>query len=101
MPSAYELAAYVRCLNTAGKLALLATVVVVDDDDDDDKSGSSRRRRDGNPNHAEMTPTTTTPLFKVAFVDVALEKILTAPTHQRYGRSEKRRDVAKNLAKKN
>ena len=98
MPSAYELAAYVRCLNTAGKLALLATVVVVDDDDD--RSGTSSGRSDGNPNHAEMTPTTT-PRFKVAFVDVALEKILTAPTHQRYGRSEKRRDVAKNLAKKN
>ena len=27
MPRAYDLAGYVRCLNTAGKLALLGTVV--------------------------------------------------------------------------
>jgi hypothetical protein len=75
--STYEMAAYVRCLNTAGKLALLATVVVEEGEKEDDPV-----------------------IFKVAFVDLALEKILTAPTHQRFGRSEKRRDVAKNLAKK-
>ena len=27
LPRAYDLAGYVRCLNTAGKLALLATVI--------------------------------------------------------------------------
>lgn len=33
LPRAYDLAGYVRCLNTAGKLALLATVVPARDDD--------------------------------------------------------------------
>ena len=105
MPSAYELAAYVRCLNTAGKLALLATVAVVVTDKNHDNDQAAGERGDGStsenhpPPHHEVTPTTTTILVKVAFVDVALEKILTAPTHQKYGRSEKRRDVAKNLAK--
>ena len=103
MPSAYELAAYVRCLNTAGKLALLATVVVVTMDNNDNDQAAGERgdhsRENQPPPHHEVTPTTTTIHIKVAFVDVALEKILTAPTHQKYGRSEKRRDVAKNLAK--
>jgi tRNA splicing endonuclease len=74
LPSAYEMAGYVRCLNTAGKLALLATVV-------------EERTEDGPP------------IYRVAFVDMALEKILTAPTHQKYGRTEKRRDISRTLAK--
>jgi hypothetical protein len=73
LPTAYSLAGYVRCLNTAGKLALLATVV----HEQSDKES----------------------LFRVALVDVALEKVLTAPTHQRRARTKVRRDVAKNLAK--
>jgi tRNA intron endonuclease, catalytic C-terminal domain len=73
LPSTYEMTGYVRCLNTAGKLALLATVVQ-------------------ETVHDEIH-------FKIAFVDVALEKVLSAPTHQRSGRREKRRDVSKNLDK--
>ena len=33
LPRAYDLSGYVRCLNTAGKLALLATVVLDDEED--------------------------------------------------------------------
>lgn len=71
--SPYKLAGYVRGLNTAGKLALLATVMK-------ETAGDKV-------------------IYKVAIVDLALEKILTAPTHQRHGRDQKRRDVTKNLAK--
>jgi hypothetical protein len=73
-PTAYTMAGYVRCLNTAGKLALIATVVR---DWDDTKS-----------------------LYRICFVDLALEKILSAPTHQRRARTKVRRDVSQNLAKK-
>jgi hypothetical protein len=48
LPTAYDMAGYVRCLNTAGKLSLLATVVK------DEKTNTRR----------------------VAIVDLALEKIL-------------------------
>jgi hypothetical protein len=48
LPTAYDMAGYVRCLNTAGKLSLLATVV---------KDDTTNKRR-------------------VALVDLALEKIL-------------------------
>jgi hypothetical protein len=74
LPTAYTMAGYVRCLNTAGKLALIATVVR---DRDDTKS-----------------------LYRICFVDLALEKILSAPTHQRRARTTVRRDVSQNLAKK-
>jgi hypothetical protein len=74
LPKAYTMAGYVRCLNTAGKLALIATVVR---DRDDTKS-----------------------LYRICFVDLALEKILSAPTHQRRARTKVRRDVSQNLAKK-
>ena len=73
------MAGYVRCLNTAGKLALLATVIEERKDCDGDDDSKI--------------------LYRVAFVDVALEKILTAPTHQKYGRTEKRRDISRTLAK--
>ena len=67
LPSSYDLAGYVRCLNTAGKLALLATVV----------------RREGH----------TKP--KVAIVDLALEKVLSAPTHKKKRRGKKRQQIRK------
>ena len=38
-------------------------------------------------------------VYKVAFVDIALEKVLTAPTHKRRKRTQVRRDVTLNLAK--
>lgn len=82
-PSPYDLYGYVRGLNTAGKLALLATVCRTTD----------------------RTKKETT--SKVLFVDLALEKILSAPTHQRdykkkRGASflQKRKDVGRNLEKK-
>jgi hypothetical protein len=53
LPSTYDLTGYVRCLNTAGKLALLATV-------ERDESGAH-----------------------VAFVDLALEKIFSAAPQTR------------------
>ena len=70
IPRAYDLHGYVRCLNTAGKLSLLAKV---------DRHGD---------------------LPKVAFVDLTLEKVLTAPRHAKRGTKRARRDVGNNLAKK-
>jgi len=64
LPSSYDLTGYVRCLNTAGKLALLATV-----------------------EHDESCT-------RVAFIDLALEKILLENKRKR-----SRRDVGKNLTK--
>ena len=71
IPTAYNIAGYVRCLNTAGKLALLAKVV---------------------RNHV-------TKAVSVVIVDLALEKILTAPTHTKRSRREARKKVGQNLAK--
>jgi hypothetical protein len=72
LPRSYDLHGYVRCLNTAGKLSLLAKV-------DRSEDGSAAR---------------------VAFVDLALEKILTAPRHAKRSVKQARRDISKNLAKK-
>jgi hypothetical protein len=85
IPSAYDMAGYVRCLNTAGKLALLATVVR-------DKSDSSTTT-DKNSNQPQVPPC-------VAIVDLALEKVLTAPTHQRRARKNPRREAGQHLAKR-
>ncbi|KAG7356139.1 tRNA intron endonuclease [Nitzschia inconspicua] len=82
-PSAYALNSYVRCLNTAGKLALLATVVP-----------SMTAATEKEPSRPE---------YQVLLVDVALEKVLEAPTHMRQRRrkrsQQKRKDITKNLAK--
>ena len=67
LPSSYDLAGYVRCLNTAGKLALLATVISGED-------GAESR---------------------VAIVDLALEKVLSAPTHKKKRRGKKRQQIRK------
>ena len=73
LPTAYNMHGYVRGLNTAGKLALIATVI-------------PSMEKKGN--------------FRVAIVDLALEKILTAPTHLRKRkRSEARKDIGQNLSK--
>uniref|UniRef100_A0A7S2XQ68 Uncharacterized protein n=1 Tax=Attheya septentrionalis TaxID=420275 RepID=A0A7S2XQ68_9STRA len=77
LPSAFDLAGYVRGLNTAGKLALIATVV--------------RNEGDGDST------------VKLAFVDLALEKLLTAPTHQKKSKRRKqtsRKEIGTNLAKR-
>mmetsp|Transcript_8269 Transcript_8269/g.16358 ORF Transcript_8269/g.16358 Transcript_8269/m.16358 type:complete len:113 (-) Transcript_8269:2953-3291(-) len=94
LPSAYSLTGFVRCLNTAGKLALLATVDVIPDCDHGDKeepsSGSlgAKKKR-----------------YRVAFVDVALEKVLDVHKRKNRGRSDKkklqkRRDVTLTLSKR-
>jgi hypothetical protein len=69
LPTAYDLAGYVRCLNTAGKLSLLATVVK------DDKTNTRR----------------------VALVDLALEKIVQTST--RRSRKKTIADRKRTLAK--
>lgn len=66
LPSAYDMHGFVRAMNTARKLALIATV----------------KRSKDNPNVA-----------RVAIVDMALEAILTADTHIRKGNTEKRKCV--------
>jgi len=63
IPCPYDIAGYVRGLNTAGKVALIATAF---------------DNGDGNA--------------KVVFVDLALEKILSAPTHQKKRRSRRNGD---------
>jgi tRNA splicing endonuclease len=66
IPSAYDMAGFVRSMNTARKLALIATVVK-----DEEEGGTDR----------------------VLVVDLALEKILDAPTHMKKGVTEKRKSV--------
>jgi hypothetical protein len=69
LPTAYDMAGYVRCLNTAGKLSLLATVVK------DEKTNTRR----------------------VALVDLALEKILQ--TSSRRSNKKTLADRKRTLAK--
>jgi hypothetical protein len=74
IPTTYNLHGYVRGLNTAGKLALLATVI------------PSSENEGG---------------YRVAIVDLALEKILSAPTHlkKRKRSNNARKEIGVNLAK--
>jgi len=94
LPTAYSLTGFVRCLNTAGKLALLATVDEVSDNDDTDENESSRRSLGAEKKR-----------YRVAFVDVALEKVLDVHIRKNRGRSDKkklqkRRDVTQTLSKR-
>ena len=73
LPTAYSLTSFVRCLNTAGKLALIATVVSSPSPVDNDNA---------NKNDED---------YRVLFVDVALEKVLDAPTHKRKQYHNKRK----------
>jgi len=85
IPCPYEMAGFVRGLNTAGKLALVATVIP-EFEMVNVKKGDYRCKKGR---------------FKVAFVDLALEKILNAHTHKRKrGQQERRKDISGNLAKK-
>mmetsp|Transcript_47611 Transcript_47611/g.115991 ORF Transcript_47611/g.115991 Transcript_47611/m.115991 type:complete len:251 (+) Transcript_47611:1-753(+) len=70
LPTAYSLTSFVRCLNTAGKLALIATVVTSPVDNENSKNDED---------------------YHVLFVDVALEKVLDAPTHKRKQYHNKRK----------
>lgn len=76
LPTAYDLHGFVRGLNTAGKLALLATVIKQEEN-----------------------------IFRVAIVDLALEKILSAPTHlkkkQKLSDPVLRKNIGEHLAKVN
>ena len=76
IPTAYDMMGFVRSMNTARKIALIATVVRGRGDDD-------------------ATP-------RVLIVDLALEKVLTAPTHIRKRNTVERRleeESASELAK--
>jgi hypothetical protein len=76
-PTPYDMAGYVRGLNTAGKLALMATVL------------SRRYRQDPLDQHLgvkegvfhEDNDGQVYYVHHIALVDLALEKILSAPTH--------------------
>ncbi|GMH77030.1 hypothetical protein TrST_g5408 [Triparma strigata] len=77
-PRAQDLAGFVRGLNTVGKIGLLAFVE------------EQVERREG---------AVVTVGYRVGYVDLVLEKILTAETHKKRGRTEKRKDMSKNLSK--
>jgi len=120
LPTAYSLTSFVRCLNTAGKLALLATVeeveVIVPDNEipkgssgnnNDQKTIITRNKNnvtdENNDDHGSSSKTASTTHYRVAFVDVALEKVLDVHKRKRGSskkRLQKRRDVTQNLAKK-
>jgi len=120
LPTAYSLTSFVRCLNTAGKLALLATVEEVEvifpnnknpkgssENDNDQKTIITRIKNnvtdENNDNRRSKIASTTTTHYRVAFVDVALEKVLDVHKRKRGSskkKLQKRRDVTQNLAKK-
>jgi hypothetical protein len=96
--SPYDIAGYVRGLNTAGKLSLVATVVT--------KryyaSSSSQERpeiHESQTDHVENS----TPYYihHIALVDLALEKVLDAPTHLKKSPKlrKPRKDMGLNLDK--
>jgi hypothetical protein len=94
IPSAYDMAGFVRTMNSARKIALLATVVR----DVDDGGGNGV---DNSP--PKTMATTSKPTYRIAIVDLALEKVLSAPTHVRKGNTKKRRseeDAANGLVKR-
>lgn len=78
-PSAPDLAGFVRGLNTVGKIGLLAFVEEL----------VERREGEGLVCLG----------YRVGYVDLVLEKILSAETHKKRGRTEKRKDMTKNLSK--
>ena len=71
IPTAYDMMGFVRSMNTARKIALIATVV------------RGRGRGDTTP--------------RVSIVDLALEKVLTAPTHIRNGNTVERRSEEESI----
>ncbi len=82
VPTAYDLSGFVRTMNTARKIALVAMVA-----------------RDGRRSGENATESTA----RIAIVDLALEKVLTAHAHIRKGSTTKRRseeDAASGLARK-
>ena len=107
MPSAYDMTGFVRTMNTARKIALIAMVVPIEEDGQ--HHAGNENNNDGKKDGvAEEDATMTTPMKsgnirRIAIVDLALEKVLTAHAHVRKGNTAKRRteeDAASGLAKK-
>jgi hypothetical protein len=67
VPSPFDLSGYVRCLNTAGKLALLATVVPT--------NAVIEKTMDGPKNKTAAT-------HRIAIIDLALEKIVATTVNR-------------------
>ena len=89
-PSAYDMTGFVRTMNTARKIALVAMVV---------RRGGRRGSGGGDCDDDAMAQ----PNARIAIVDLALEKVLTAHAHVRKGSTTKRRteeDAASGLARK-
>lgn len=101
MPSAYDMTGFVRTMNTARKIALIAVVVTIEDEQhgNDDNTGEKDDKKEDT---TIKTPRNNT-IRRIAIVDLALEKVLTAHAHIRKGNTAKRRteeDAASGLAKK-
>ena len=82
-PNPYDLAGYVRCLNTAGKLALLATSVLVNDTTTNDTT-------------QPQPPPRKHQCRKILIVDLALEKVAMTTSRRPKKTMEQR---LKNLSK--
>ena len=104
IPSAYDMAGFVRTMNSARKIALLATVVRDEMQHDEDHGEGGEDNATSSPQPSpRMMATSSKPTYRIAIVDLALEKVLTAPTHIRKGNTNKRRsedDAANGLAKR-
>ena len=104
MPSAYDMTGFVRTMNTARKIALIAMVVTTTIEDDNNNTGNKDDKEEEEDAITIMTPrNNTTTVRRIAIVDLALEKVLTAHAHIRKGNTAKRRteeDAACGLAKK-
>jgi len=95
LPTPYDLSAYVRVLNTAGKLALLALVVTSDCDTNkefEELNGGGYSCSKLSPSSAAV-PSVKNVNYNVAFVDLALEQVPEASTHIR---KRKRKKQSKN-----
>jgi hypothetical protein len=102
MPSAYDMTGFVRTMNTARKIALIAMVVTTIEDDDN-TTGNKDDKEEEEDAPTIMTPRNNTTIRRIAIVDLALEKVLTAHAHIRKGNTAKRRteeDAVSGLAKK-
>jgi hypothetical protein len=117
MPSAYDMTGFVRTMNTARKIALIAMVVPIEEDvqhacNDENNDGKKDGAEEEEEDATMMTPmksssssssSSSSNIRRIAIVDLALEKVLTAHAHVRKGNTSKRRteeDAASGLAKK-
>jgi hypothetical protein len=77
LPTPYDLTGFVRALNTAGKLALIALVMKVEGVAGGSTSDAPTATATGN------NVTDKNDEYRVAIVDLVLEKVLTAQAHVR------------------